>query len=311
VSFGRAQRDGYSAWRVKGHAPLTPTFQLMRTDTAPRPFVFTLMPFDREFEDTYRLGIAPACELAGAYCERVDEQIFQESILQRIYNQIAKADLIVADMSGRNPNVFYEVGYAHALGKRVILLTRSADDIPFDLKHYPHIVYNGQITALKSELERRIRWFLEEPESAEVRFEGTLSFYFAGKPIMAGTELSVAARTYHPLSHSFWFDLAVHNPSEQIRPGGQEQLAVLGPSYLHFIPQDEDAVLQTTVLPENQRLTFFGNMPAILPGAWHPFQATGRMPAEHASTPLDLILRVFSPFGPRDLPFVVRLKRTK
>ena len=283
----------------------------MRNDTEPRPFVFTLMPFDPEFEYTYRLGIAPACELAGGYCERVDEQIFQESILQRIYNQIAKADLIVADMSGRNPNVFYEVGYAHALGKRVILLTRSADDIPFDLKHYPHIVYSGQITALKSELERRVRWFLEQPESAELHSEGTLSFYFAGKPIIAGIKIGVAASPSHPLSHSFWFDLAVHNSSERIYPSGQEQLAVIGPSYLRFMSQREDAVLQTTMLPENQRLTFFGHIPAILPGAWHPFQATGRMPVEHSSTPLNLVLRVFSPVGPRDLSFVVHLKGTK
>ena len=85
-------------------------------DTTPRPFVFVLMPFDESFSDVYQLGIRPACESAGSYCERVDEQIFAESILTRIYNQIAKADLIVADMTGRNPNVFYEVGYAHALG---------------------------------------------------------------------------------------------------------------------------------------------------------------------------------------------------
>ena len=67
------------------------------------------MPFDASFDDVYDLGIKPAANSAGAYCERVDEQIFEGSILARVYNQIAKADLIVADMSGRNPNVFYEV----------------------------------------------------------------------------------------------------------------------------------------------------------------------------------------------------------
>src|ERR1041384_2230704 len=92
-------------------------------NTRPKPFVFVLMPFASDFDDVYRLGIKPACEKAGAYAERVDEQLFQESILQRVYNQIAKADVIVSDMSGKNPNVFYETGYAHALGKPVILLT--------------------------------------------------------------------------------------------------------------------------------------------------------------------------------------------
>ena len=122
--------------------------------TTPKPFVFVLMPFDESFRDVYQLGIKAACKEAGGYCERVDEQIFVESILERVYNQIDKADLLIADMTGRNPNVFYEVGYAHALGKRVFLLTQKADDIPFDLKHYPHIVYQGKITELKQELEK-------------------------------------------------------------------------------------------------------------------------------------------------------------
>ncbi|MCH7994731.1 MAG: hypothetical protein IIB57_09840, partial [Planctomycetes bacterium] len=95
--------------------------------TAPKAFCFVLMPFEDSFGDVYELGIREACTQAGAYCERVDEQIFHESILDRIYNQIAKADIVIADMTGRNANVFYEVGYAHALGKRTILLTRKAE----------------------------------------------------------------------------------------------------------------------------------------------------------------------------------------
>src|SRR5215469_12463470 len=87
-------------------------------------------------------------------------------ILLRLYNQINKADLIVSDMTGRNPNVFYETGYAHALNKKVILLTQAADDIPFDLKHYPHIVYSGKIAFLKDELQRRVQWYLAQPEQA-------------------------------------------------------------------------------------------------------------------------------------------------
>ena len=98
--------------------------------TAPKFFCFVLMPFDESFQDVYQLGIKQACEDVGAYCERVDEQIFEERILDRIFNQIAKADLVIADMTGRNPNVFYEVGYAHALDKPTILLTSNAADIP-------------------------------------------------------------------------------------------------------------------------------------------------------------------------------------
>jgi hypothetical protein len=66
--------------------------------TSPKTFVFILMPFSDEFDDVYQLGIKPACQKAGAYAERVDEQIFNETILQRIYNQIAKADVIIAEI---------------------------------------------------------------------------------------------------------------------------------------------------------------------------------------------------------------------
>src|SRR5437870_420423 len=112
--------------------------------TTPKPFVFVLMPFDQTFDDIYKFGIKGAAQDAGAYAERIDEQIFTEGILDRVFNQINKADVIVADMTGRNPNVFYEVGYAHALGKIGLLLTQDAADIPLDLKHQ-HIVYGGSI----------------------------------------------------------------------------------------------------------------------------------------------------------------------
>lgn len=125
-----------------------------------KPFVFVLMPFDTSFDDVYQLGIRAACIEVQAICQRVDEQIFQETILERILGQIRSADLIIAEMTGRNSNVFYEVGFAHALKKKVILLTRDASDIPFDLKPFPHIVYGTSITKLKSELIRQIPEFL-------------------------------------------------------------------------------------------------------------------------------------------------------
>lgn len=130
--------------------------------TTPKPFVFVLMPFDDKFNDVYKFGIKGAAEDVGAYAERLDEQIFQEGMLDRIYNQISKADVIVADMTGRNPNVFYEVGYAHALGKITLLLTQNANDIPFDLKHLQHTVYSGSIDVLRKELTERLRWAIAE-----------------------------------------------------------------------------------------------------------------------------------------------------
>jgi hypothetical protein len=86
---------------------------LLLGTTSPKPFGLVLMPFAKSFDDIWKLGIKETCSKAGAYCERIDEQIFHESILERVYNQIAKADFIIAEMTGKNVNVFYEVGYAH------------------------------------------------------------------------------------------------------------------------------------------------------------------------------------------------------
>jgi len=195
--------------------------------TRPKPFVFVLMPFEEAFDDVYQLGIKPACENSGAYAERVDEQMFEGSILQRIYNQIAKADVVIADMTDRNPNVFYETGYAHALGKNVILLTQNSEDIPFDLKHYPHIVYRGKITSLIPDLERRIRWCIEHPDQSEfIQWEP--KFYVDGTEITPNRRIPVhvTGRSSEPAAH-FELCLDINNPADRII-----KTATLGIGYL-------------------------------------------------------------------------------
>jgi nucleoside 2-deoxyribosyltransferase len=126
-------------------------------------FAFVLMPFDAAFDDIYKLGIKETAEKIGIRAERVDEQIFhKENILERIYSQIDAADFIIADLTGRNPNVFYETGYAHAKGKLCLLLTSRADDIPFDLKHHRHLIYGDSIQNLRQALEKDLDWLKSE-----------------------------------------------------------------------------------------------------------------------------------------------------
>ena len=122
---------------------------------------FVLMPFSDSFDDVYQFGIKGAAEKAGFACSRLDEQIFQGSMLQRIMQQILDCDLVIADMTGRNPNVFYEVGYAHAIGKTTILLAQSTEDIPFDLRDKQHIVYSGKLARLKESLFKQLQHYHE------------------------------------------------------------------------------------------------------------------------------------------------------
>jgi hypothetical protein len=208
--------------------------ELSLSDTAPKKFVFILMPFSEDFDDVYKLGIKPACQAAGAYCERVDEQIFTESILDRIYSQISKADLIVADMTGRSPNVFYEVGYAHALGKNVILLTQKAEDIPFDLKHYTHIIYGGKIHLLKDELEKKLRWYLSQLESRQLSILKNLEFFFGDEAIRSNEIIHYLLDEYDEddITVSIYLKLYAKNITDKIAKVSPLAIRVIFPKYV-------------------------------------------------------------------------------
>lgn len=113
-----------------------------------------LMSFDTLFDDIYIFGIKEVLEKRGYRCIRVDEKLFQGQIIREIQKDIAESDLIIAEMTDKNPNVYYEVGYAHGLGKQPILITKQVNMLPFDLSGYKHIVYRGEIKTLRKELEK-------------------------------------------------------------------------------------------------------------------------------------------------------------
>jgi|688.fasta_scaffold354419_2 hypothetical protein len=154
------------------------------------------MPFTPALDDLFQFGIKDACEAAGAYCERLDKQIFPENMLHRIYNQIAQADIIVAEMTGRNANVFYEVGYAHALGKRVVLTTEDVDDIPFDFQQYFHIIHGNRITEVRKTLEQHIRWYIDHPTDTTPEALADLQIYLAGQPLASEHVIPVKRSTH-------------------------------------------------------------------------------------------------------------------
>ena len=78
--------------------------------TGTKLYAFVLMPFAKDFDDLYQLGIKAACDEVGIFCERVDETHVLGPIYDKIVNAISKADIIIADLTGRNANVYYENG---------------------------------------------------------------------------------------------------------------------------------------------------------------------------------------------------------
>jgi hypothetical protein len=103
--------------------------------------VFVLMPFADEFTDVWRLGIKPSVETLGLSCSRADDFLHTRNIMDVIRESIRRARLVIADMTTNNPNVFYELGYAHALSKPVILITRDRVSVPFDLRGVNNLEY--------------------------------------------------------------------------------------------------------------------------------------------------------------------------
>lgn len=135
--------------------------------------VFILMPFADEFSDVYKYLISDALESAGYTVKRADDIKSQNNIIGDIVEGIVTSDLIVADLTGENPNVYYELGLAHALNKKVILLTQEIEELPFDLRSYRVISYSTHFAKMNQAKE-------ELTELASKAFNNTLSF---GNPV--------------------------------------------------------------------------------------------------------------------------------
>ena len=270
-------------------------------DTAPKPFVFVLMPFDQSFDDVYRFGIKETCNEVGAYAERVDEQMYDERILDRIYNQIAKADIVVADMTGRNANVFYETGYAHALDKRVILLTQRADDIPFDLKDRPHIVYNRSIAQLKPELAKWLSWAIANPKSDISNLLPPIQFFANRVPLRNNP----CFRYQKDGKVNVVFQVDAHNPTERGLKPVSFRLGVISPDMFTHTWEDHLRGIPSAMMPDGTRMHVFNKTYEILPGGWISTIHLGFgvnqevIPPE----PQQFTLRLFSDGAPVDYQF--------
>ena len=118
-----------------------------------------MMPFNMEF-DKVQETIKEACSSAGMSCARVDDLWNNSTIIQDIFELIYCSSIVIVDFTGKNPNVFYEAGIAHTLGKNVIPITQSLNDIPFDLRHHRVLDYlnnNEGLQKLKINLLKRIK----------------------------------------------------------------------------------------------------------------------------------------------------------
>jgi len=172
------------------------------------------MPMRDEFEELYEDVIKPTVQQAGLNCEYAGDILGPGIIMEDIWDRVERARLIIADLTGRNPNVFYEVGYAHSLDRqKVILLSQDVEDVPFDLRAFRCIKYRlgpRGPKELGDKLSKTISAVLaEEPRPAQVTGVGAsgrdragqvaedMAFRHAGvilPPVLGSVELLLIPR---------------------------------------------------------------------------------------------------------------------
>jgi len=163
---------------LEGHLPYPPTgdqIGLFAWGTAEvkfeetvgegaRPRAFVVMQFSEPYESLYSEVIRPVAESMGFEAYRADDVYKPGIILQDIIQGIVEAEVVIADITPVNANVFYELGYAHALDKPTILLAEGRSELPFDIRSYRCIFYDNTIrgkTTVETNLKRHLKNIME------------------------------------------------------------------------------------------------------------------------------------------------------
>jgi|GEM_PF-6350437 len=129
--------------------------------------VSVMMPFKMENNNVLET-IKGACFDVGMTCKRVEDIWNNSTIVQDIFELICCSSIVIVDFSGKNPNVFYEAGIAHTLGKNVIPITQSTEDIPFDLRHHRFLFYlnnNEGLLKLKRDIELKLKALIHQSKT--------------------------------------------------------------------------------------------------------------------------------------------------
>jgi hypothetical protein len=137
-------------------------------DSQPKDKCFVISPFGGWHDEYYNEIFCQAIKTAGLAPCRADDLFRSSNIVHDIWHLVVSAKVLLADLTGKNPNVFYELGLAHAARKPVLLLTQSLEDVPFDLQSLRVITYEvedpnwGRI--LGDGIRQGLRETLESPE---------------------------------------------------------------------------------------------------------------------------------------------------
>lgn len=133
-----------------------------------KPKLFVVMQFTNEFNNLYSDVIIPVAEKLGFEVIRADEFYSSTPILNDITKSIIESSVIIADITPDNPNVFYEIGYAHAIKKPTILICdKIRQKLPFDISSFRTLFYENSIAG-KSKIENNLKKYLENIQESGI-----------------------------------------------------------------------------------------------------------------------------------------------
>ena len=218
-------------------------------------------------------------------------------------------------MTGRNPNVFYETGYAHALNKKVILLTQKISDIPFDLTHYPHIIYDGKIIKLKEELKKRVDWLIKNPSKKELPNEFVIDLYINGTKLQTENKLEQSIKypyfsaTGHYAKTALSLKIDVCNTSNFIYDSHLKIGIIIGYDFSRNSFKDIKKVIKVS---ETEFLHLSSKYSNIYPLAWESFEVTllSDTNQDFTDEEITFTVRLFSEIGIKDYPVTIKFNKS-
>lgn len=185
------------------------------------------MPFSEMYREIYEDVIRPLANEIGLKSLRADEIFGSKAIMEDILKTIAKSKIVIADVTNRNPNVFYELGISHTVKDNVIIITQSMDDVPFDLQHLRCIKYSQTLRGsqeLKSKLLHTIEAILHidslsfDKKRRAITFRGRSIKLTPHEAIIVDLFLSDSTVTHEEILLAINSKTAANNAAEVTRP---------------------------------------------------------------------------------------------
>jgi hypothetical protein len=238
---------------------------------------FVALPLMKPFTDYFSAVIEPAARDSGLTA-KTSAQIYEAgSIIRSIWDKIWAASVVIADVTGRNPNVNYELGICHALGVPTIILSQSIDDVPFDYRQLRCILYQTNDVDWQSQLRNAIRETIMETLKGERESE---KYSHLPWPYATNFEGRIAAKvTTMSLDHAITACTIGKDRIDQLRifafnagsifSSIEQSRVAIGTCYI-VLPRFEQASSEAWKSKVNSEVEFFA-------GKWKGLQQKGRI----------------------------------